>query len=289
MGALNYSAHAYAWTGSWSNRTLDIIDKTASLGFDLIEIPLMELEGVDPPAIRKRLEDCGIGAVTSTVCDERQDPTGEDEGTRREGIDYLKSCVRKAAEIGSSFMSGVIYSAMGRRIDRIPGDVYWERAAAALKEVAKFAQDYGIGIGIEPINRYESFLVNTAEQGLRLLRLIDEPNVKLHLDAYHMNIEENNFYDPTKLASPYLCHYHMSESHRGTVGTGTVNWDEIFRGLADGGYHGIVGMESFIEISPAMASGTCIWRKLADDTDKSLKDGLRFLKELEERYFKKQL
>lgn len=285
MGRLRYAVHAYAWTDSWSNRTLSIIDRAASLGFDLIEIPLMELEGVDPSSIKKRLRDCAIGAVVSTVCDEKRDPTGEDEQTRREGIDYLTACVYKAAEIGSSLLSGVIYSAIGRRIDCIPGDVYWERAAESLKEVSLSAQGCGVDIGIEPINRYESFLVNTAAQGLRLLRMIDEPNVKLHLDSYHMNIEEENFYDPTRKSAPFLCHYHLSESHRGTVGTGTVNWDDVFRGLADGRYEGVVGMESFAEVSSSMAAGTCIWRKLAEDTEKSLAAGLSFLKRLEKRYY----
>jgi len=100
-----------------------------------------------------------------------------------------------------------------------------------------------------------------------------------------MNIEEENFYTPTRDSVPFLCHYHLSESHRGTVGTGTVSWDEIFRGLADGGYNGIVGMESFAEVSPLMTAGTCIWRKLVKDTDESLKAGLNFLKECEARYY----
>jgi D-psicose/D-tagatose/L-ribulose 3-epimerase len=286
MGLLKYAVHAYAWTGSWSNDTLDIIENVKELGFDLLEIPLMDLDEIDPPAVVDRLAEHGVGVCTSTVCNAERDPTGDNDMTRRRGIEYLKRCVKTASELGSPFVTGVTYSAIGRKIGSIPGQVYWERAATALKEVSIYARDFGIEIGIEPINRYESFLVNTAAQGIRLLKMIDEPNVKLHLDSYHMNIEENDFYNPTKASSAYLCHYHLSESHRGTVGTGTVHWDEIFRGLADSGYRGIVGMEGFIDIAPSMTEATCIWRKLAEDTDQSLRQGLGFLKGLESKYLK---
>ena len=107
----------------------------------------------------------------------------------------------------------------------------------------------------------------------------------MHLDAYHMNIEESNFYEPTKRAVPHLCHFHLSESHRGTPGTGTVNWDEIYRALGESRYEGIVGLESFESVSPAMAAATCMWRSLAESSDQLLGDGLKYLKSLEARYY----
>ncbi len=284
MGKLKYSVHAYAWTPSWSNESLDCIDRAGELGFDLIEIPLMELEKVDPAAIRERLDAVGIGALTSTACDEAHDPTAEDEAGRRAGIEYLLGCVRATAQIGAPIFTGVTYSALGRRISGMPGQQYWERAAAALREAAQCAQQFGVTVGIEPVNRYETFLVNTCEQALRLIEMVGEPNLKVHLDAYHMNIEEGDFYDPTFEAVPQLCHFHMSESHRGTVGTGLVDWDGIVGALVDGDYAGCVGMESFVDVSPAMAGATCIWRTLAEDTDKSLAEGLAFLRQLE-RFF----
>ena len=285
MGKLTYSVHAYAWTGSWSNKTLDLIDQTKKLGFDMIEIPLMEIELVDPVAIKERLQKVGIGVCTSTACSEVYDPTAEDETTRKKSIEYLKKCVKVTAEMGANVFTGVTYSAIGRRIDTMPGEEYWDRAATALKETAKFAQDLGLVVGIEPINRYETFLVNTCDQGLKLMQMVDEPNIKIHLDAYHMNIEETDFYQPTKKAAPHLCHYHLSESHRGTVGTGLIDWDGIYRALAEANYQGSVGLESFIEVSPAMAAATCIWRRLAPSTDQSLSAGLKYLKNLEQKYY----
>jgi len=187
--------------------------------------------------------------------------------------------------MGATVFTGVTYSAIGRRIAGIPGDEYWEYAAKALKEAARFAADYGVVVGIEPINRYESFLVNTCEQGMKLREMIGEPNVALHLDAYHMNIEEADFYEPTRKAAPFLRHYHLSESHRGTPGTGRVDWEAIYRALASVDYSGLVGMESFCEVSGAMAAATCMWRKMANSSDELLTKGLSFLKGLEAKHY----
>lgn len=286
MGKLKYAVHAYAWTGSWSNETLDLIDRAKQLGFDIIEIPLMELELVDPDAIRKRLDEVGLAVCTSTACSEASDIAADDEVGRRQGVDYLKRCVKVTAEMGATVFTGVTYSALGRRIARMPDDSYWERAARGLKEAARYAQDLGVTVGVEPVNRYETFLINTCDQALRLREMVDEPNVGLHLDAYHMNIEEHGFYEPTKKAAPYLCHYHLSESHRGTPGTGVVDWEGIYRALAEAGYKGSVGLEPFVEVSPAMAGATCIWRRLAESSDQLLSDGLAYLRTIEKKHYR---
>lgn len=287
MGSLEYAVHAYAWTTSWSNNTLDLIDRTKGLGFDCIEVPLMEIDSIDPPKIKKRLEQVGLGVCTSLACSETTDVSSEDETIRKQGVDYLKRCVQATADMGATCLTGVIYSAIGGQIDGFPDERYWERSAAALKEVAKMAVDVGVTLGIEAINRYETFLVNTCDQALKLREMVDEPNVKVHLDAYHMNIEENDFYTPTKKAIPYLCHFHLSESHRGTPGTGTVNWDEIYRAFGEENYTGLVGLESFAEVSDSMRAATCMWRNLAPSSDILLRDGLAYLKGLEEKYYGK--
>lgn len=284
MGKLKYAVHAYAWTPSWNNSQLDLINRAKKLGVDMIEIPLMELALVDTTKIKERLEAVNLGVITSTVLSAAEDITGEDAAVRKAGVEYLKRCVKATADMGATVLGGVLYSAIGRQIGGIPEAYYWERAAKGLKEVAKVAQDCGVTLGLEPINRYETFLVNTCDQAITLIGMIDEPNVGIHLDSYHMNIEEKNFYQPTLKAMPYLCHYHLSESHRGTPGTGMVNWDDIYRALAEGGYSGVVGLESFTEVSDAMRPATCIWRKLAPSSDELLAEGFKYLKGIEGKY-----
>jgi len=281
---LRYAVHAYSWTDSWSSKTLDIIDHVRGLGFELIEIPLMELGKVDPGAIRERLESVGLGVCCSVVLDDKTDITSPDPGIRKAGVKFLKGCADATADMGSEILTGVIYSALGFFPEETPSDAHWSRSAEALKDVAAYASDRGLTVGLEPVNRYETFLVNTCEQAHRLRELIDEENVGIHLDAYHMNIEEDDFYTPTVMAGEHLCHYHMSESHRGIPGRGVVNWDEIYRGLAEIRYRGIVGLESFIQVSDAMKGATRIWRSLAPDSDTLVTEGLAYLKGIEARY-----
>lgn len=285
MKSLRYAVHAYAWTNSWSNDTLDIIDRARALGFDLVEVPLMEIEKVDAAAIRARAETAGMALCTSTACSEATEPTAEDPAVRAAALAYLKQCIQATADMGGEVFTGVTYSAIGRKITGRPGEEYWDRAAGVLKEAARFAADLGVTVGIEAINRYETFLINTADQALALKERVDEPNVRVHLDAYHMNIEECDFYQPTKKCAPHLCHFHLSESHRGTPGTGVVDWDGIYEALGESQYAGIVGMESFESVSPAMAAATCMWRSLAESSDQLLGDGLKYLKLLEAKYY----
>lgn len=283
--ALRYAVHAYAWTSSWSNDDLWIIDHAKELGLDAVEIPLMEPGKVDAAAIGERARAHGLEVLASLALPEGADPAHEDPEIRRRGLELLLRCIDLAADMGSSILTGVVYSAIGRRIDRRPDEADYRRSADVLREAARHAQTRGVTIGIEAINRYETFLVNTAAQALRLRALIGEPNVGVHLDAYHMNIEEDDFYAATLSAVPHLVHFHLSESHRGVPGRGTVDWDGIMRALADGSYSGLVGLESFAGISEAMRAATCIWRELAPDSDTIVREGLAYLKAIEHKHF----
>ena len=278
---MRYAVHAYAWTSSWSNDDLDLIDHAASLGLDALEIPLMELDAVDPGAIRDRVERVGIDVLTSVVCPEDADPSSEDERVREAGRDFLTRCVDATAEMGATVFTGVTYSALGRRLDRRPERADMERAAEVLRAAARHAAERGVRVGIEPVNRYESFLVNTADQARELMEMVGEPNVGVHLDAYHMNIEEDDFRSPVELVAGDLVHFHLSESHRGIPGRGTVDWEAIMGALGDAGYSGYVGLESFAEMSDAMRGATCIWRDLAPSSDVLVREGLAYLKGLE--------
>jgi D-psicose/D-tagatose/L-ribulose 3-epimerase len=278
---MRYAVHAYAWTSSWSNADLDLIDHAASLGLDAIEIPLMELDAVDPGAIRDRVERVGIDVLTSVVCPEEADPSSEDERVRDAGRDFLTRCVDATADMGATVFTGVTYSALGRRLDRRPERADMERTAEVLRAAARHAAARGVRVGIEPVNRYESFLVNTAAQARELMEMVGEPNVGVHLDAYHMNIEEDDFRSPVELVAGDLVHFHLSESHRGIPGRGTVDWEAIMGALGDAGYSGYVGLESFAEMSDAMRGATCIWRDLAPSSDVLVREGLAYLKSLQ--------
>ncbi len=274
--------HAYAWCSQWSNETLGLIDKVKNLGMDFIEIPLMCLETFDPAAVKQQLTSVGLEAVTSTVLLGDTDITSDDARIRAKGVEYLKACVRATSDIGAKSFSGVIYSQHVKPAVARPTEQSWQYSADCLRKVARFAAELGLVIGLEPVNRYETYLVNTCEQALKLKEMIGEDNVKIHLDTYHMNIEEKSFYEATKLAGQDLIHYHLCENDRGIPGTGLVDWDEIFKALSEINYKGFAALESFVDCTENM--NTWVWRQLAPDGETLLKKGTSFIRTMQKKY-----
>lgn len=273
--------HAYEWCSAWSNETLWIIDEVKKQGFDFIEIPLMCLEDFDSQSVKARLE--GLDIMTSTVIlHDSMDITSFDEDARRNGVQYLKDCVRKSAEAGAKVFGGVLHSKYLKDAKCMPSEQEWEFSANSLKEVARYAQDFGVSLALEPVTRYESYLVNTAEQGVRLCKMIDEPNVYVHLDSYHMNIEEKDFYEAVKQTGSYLSGFHMCENDRGIPGSGHIDWDGIFRAFKEIGFDGYLGFEGFADCTDNMS--TWVWRKLAPDGETFVREGLKFAREMMKKY-----
>ncbi len=279
-----FGVHAFIWTARWSEQSLNLIEKIRDLGFQLIEIPLLRLDLLNPEKVKERLQDTGLQCSCSTGLSSETDISSPDTAIRTRGVTYLKECIQASYRLGAKVFSGVIYSAFAKNVGRPPLEEEWQYAADSLREVARLAREYGIVLAIEPINRYESYLVNTAQQGEKLQKLIDEPNVGINLDTYHMNIEEKDFYSPIKMAGKHLYHIHLSENDRGIPGTGHVDWNGVFRALKEIGYQGAAVMESFVSPVPEMAAATCIWRQLAPDGDTLAREGLNFLRSKAKQY-----
>jgi D-psicose/D-tagatose/L-ribulose 3-epimerase len=272
--------HAMAWTPHWSDDSLPLVDRVAGLGLDFIEIPLMGIDDVHPRPIRARLDDAGIDVVTSTVLGESTDLTSPDPDVRAAGLAYLRRCVDVTAELGAPQFSGVIYAMHGKRPRERPAQQEWEWSAECLARLAEHAGKAGITLGLEPVNRYESPMINTCEQALRLADMVGAPNVKVHLDTYHMNIEEKGWAGPVALAGERLCHFHLCENDRGIPGSGLVDWQALFGALGEIHYDGYAGLESFVDVSADMVAGTCVWRDLAPSGDVLVNEGTAFLRDL---------
>jgi len=274
--------HAYAYCSQWSNDTLDLIDRAKNLGLDFIEIPLMVLEDFDVMAVSNRLKKVELDVVLSTVLTEDTDITSANPRARSRGVEYLKACVKATHDIGGTSFSGVIYSQHAKNTRERPTEQTWEYSATALKEVAQYAKTLDVTIGLEPVNRYETYLINTCQQALELINMIEEDNMRIHLDTYHMNIEEKSFYEATKLAGDKLIHYHLCENDRGIPGSGLVDWDGIFKALSEINYHGYAALESFVDMTDNM--NTWVWRQLAPSGDVLITEGAAFIRSMQEKY-----
>jgi len=281
---VTFGIHPFIWTSTWTQKSVHLIERAQSLGFQALDIPVRTLDERDIQATRTELDALGMRVVAVAGVGEPHDLTSDDESIRKATLGYLKKLVRNTHAIGAELLAGVYYGPMGRLVGRGPTSEELERSAQGLKQVAHFARDFGVKLVLEPLNRYETYLLNTAEQGLQMVERIDEPNVGLLLDTYQMNIEEKDFYDPIVSAGNRLLHCHVCENDRGIPGTGLVHWDRVFQGLRDINYQGVLTIESFVSSIPEIAAATCIWRDLAPDGDTLAREGLTFLRSMAQKY-----
>lgn len=270
-----FGAHAFIWRSDWTPATArEVIEAAAAASLDFVEIPLLRPDTFDPQGTRALLEVNGVAATCSLGLPADAAFPDAPEAAER----FLERVIGQVAQLGSPTLTGVLYGTLGEFVGRPPTDADYDLIAASLSRLARRAAADGISLGIEPVNRYETFLVNTAAQALDLLTRIDEPNVFVHLDTYHMNVEERGFRGPIEACGPALRYIHLSESDRGTPGLGNVDWEAVFAGLAAIGYQGDLVMESFVALNPAMTRATCMWRDVVEDPARLVADGLAFLR-----------
>jgi len=184
------------------------------------------------------------------------------------------------AALGAKTLSCVTYGTIGRVSGAAPTEAEYGVLAKTLKSVARYAASLGLMLGFEPCNRYETHLLNTGRQAMTLIERIGEPNLFLHFDTYHMNIEEKGFEAAIVECAKWLKYIHLSESDRGTPGTGNVDWGGIFRGLARIGFAGDMVLESFVHLHPDIGRALSVWHPVAArGTDEVIGEGLPFLRE----------
>jgi D-psicose/D-tagatose/L-ribulose 3-epimerase len=273
--------HFSLWAPAWTRATAEAaLPEAASYGLQLIEIPLLAPESIDVPHARDLLASHRIVPSASLCLPPDRMATKDPVAAR----DFLLAALEVAAALGCSFLGGVTYSALGYKSGAAPTEVEYDAIVAALQPVAARAAQLGITLGLEPCNRYETHLLNTGEQTLALLERIGAPNTAVHLDTYHMNIEEKGIPDALRRIGGRAPYIHISESDRGVPGTGTIDWEQIFAALAGIGYSGDLVIESFVNLPPEIASALCVWRPVARDRFAVLDDGLGYITRLARKY-----
>lgn len=263
--------HALVWTGSWDESAArDAMRRTVDAGYDLIEVPVLDPANVDPVMTRELATEHGLTTRFSTGLTPETDISSDDPAVVDAGARMLEGALGVVAEAGSDFLGGVVSSAMAK-YTTLPTARGRANAVSVLRELADTARQDAITIGLEVVNRYESNLLNTADQALAFIEEIDRDNVGVHLDVYHMNIEERDLAGPVRRCamSDRLVHVHVGESHRGYLGTGSVDLSGLFRALHDVGYAGPLVFESFssVVVSEAFTTALGIWREPWRDAD----------------------
>jgi len=267
FGQNKLGIHALCWVGGWSEaEARKAIEGTARVGYDLIEIPALDPDRIDAALTAKLLEEYGLASTISLGLGPETDlSTGDPEKVAR-GEALLMKVVAIARDIGATHICGILYSALMKYYAPATEDGL-RSSVDVLRRVCAEADKSGITIGMEVVNRYETNIANTAAQGVALCEMIGAPNVKVHLDTYHMHIEEADAARAIVETGDRLGYFHLGECHRGYLGSGSIDFPPIFRALAQIDYAGPLVFESFSSevVDPQLSRILGIWRNLWTD------------------------
>lgn len=282
--------HFGYWNRDWNTDFPACIKRASEVGLDILEIapaPLFEMSEAKRKEIRQASLDYGIELTYSVGLGLEYDIASEDDTVRKNGIHYSTETMKLIGEMGGHTYSGINYSSWNKTfaygIEN--KDAYFERSAQSLKQIMKVAETYDIKYCMEVVNRFEQYLLNTAEEAVKLAQMVNHPNLKLLLDTFHMNIEETSFVEAIHTAAPYLGHFHIGEANRRPPCAGRMPWDSISGALKGIGYEQALVMEPFLKMGGEVGRDIKIWRDLskgADDAemDEMIRMSVSFVKGL---------
>jgi D-psicose/D-tagatose/L-ribulose 3-epimerase len=278
-----FGVSSFIWSENFNEKDLYLIEKAKSLGFEVIDLLVSHPESFPTKQVKKICKDVGIEPTTITVLNKDTNIIDPNEKVRRNGINFLKKLVDINTAIGSVILGGVNYAAWGYLSGKPRTEDEWNWSIDAMREVAEYAKDNSdIIIAVEPVNRFETFFLNIADDAVRYCKEVGFDNMKVHLDAFHMIREELNFTKAVQeCGKQYLGYVHVCESNRGIPGTGLVPWKEFFTALKNIGYEGPLVIESFDPKFEELNRLCAIWRKFAETGEILAVEGLRNLKNIE--------
>lgn len=273
------------WTHEWNVDFHPFIDKVADLGFDILEVhagTVANMSSDERKSLKLHAEDRGLELTYCIGLPAAYDVAAEDMATRRKGIEFLQVQAKSIGEIGGGKISGILYgcwpSLMPEGItDKRP---FRERSLNSVREAIKTAEDNDVIFNMEVVNRFEQYLLNTAEEAVEYVKLVDSPNIKILLDTYHMNIEEDHIGTAIETAGQYLGHVHVGENNRRPPGYGHIAWNELVGALKKIGYTGGIVMEPFLMPGGQVGRDIRVWRDMSVgvDLDMEARKALHFIR-----------
>lgn len=276
---MKYGINLLLWTAGVTPDIFPRLVKLRHWGYDGVELPLFHEDDASIRATARELDNLGLERTAVCVCTPQTNPISGDKRIRQAALDHLKQRIDWAAAAGASTLVGPFHSALGELPGRGRTADEWKWCAAGLRQAAEYAEQQGVVLSVEPLNRFEAYFLNTAADAARLVREVDHPALGYLYDTFHANIEEG---DPAASISDNAAemnHFHVSENHRGEPGTGHVHWDASFSALKATGYDGWLMVEAFGRALPELAAATCIWRDLFSDGDELAQNALQFMKQ----------
>ena len=278
-----FGASTFIWVSPFSTDNVGLLTKVKKMGYDIIEIAVEDTSIIDWKLVKTVAQDLDLKITVSGAFGLERDISSTEPQYRQLGKNYIIECIKIAENVGSPIFGGPVYSAVGKT--RLVSDEQKKQerdwCVETLKEIGKIASDHGVIVGLEPLNRFETDMVNTVDQALSIVNEVGSSNLKIVLDTFHSNIEEKDIPNSIrKIGKDLLCHVQGNESDRGTPGTGHLEWEGIRDALNEIGYDGAVVIETFGQPSKELARAACIWRPLANSADELASEGLAFYKKM---------
>lgn len=280
---MRIGVNTFVWVSPCTTEAVkDLAPRVKSMGFDILELAVENPELIHIQTVKAILDENELGPVVCGAFGPDRDLASIDPLIRENSRKYILWLIDAAATLGSEIVCGPMYSSVGKAHLDDPDERQeeWQRAVAGIRELAAVARDKGIKLALEPLNRFETDMINVVDQGLAFIDETGMSNVGLHLDTFHMHLEEKDSAAAIRKAADKIFHFHACENDRGVPGTGQVRWTEIAKALSDVHYRGPVVIESFTNQVKEIARAVCIWRKIAPSQDAIAVQGLSFLKPL---------
>jgi D-psicose/D-tagatose/L-ribulose 3-epimerase len=275
---MKFGANTLIWSESFGPELFSILPRVKEAGLDGVEFPIFHPGSFPAGAIRKALEEWALSCTACTVIPRGLSLASEDGAVRERTRQYLRECLDAAAESGAELLVGPMYAPVGFFTGQRRTRDEWKRVVESWQELADSVHRAGVAVAIEPLNRFETYLLNTVEDAVSLCDEIGSERIGILVDTFHANIEEKSIGLALARAGKRLMHVHTCENDRGTPGTGNVDWAEFFPAIEALGYDGWLTIESFGFSLGEIAAAASIWRDLAPTPESIAFDGVKFLR-----------
>lgn len=275
---MKYGVNTLLWTAGFDRSHLWLLPPIRNAGFDGVEIARFDFAGFPAASIRREVEGLGLEAIFCSALTGDASIITADSSVRDRSLSFLRDGIRVAAELGASTFIGPFLSAVGLKPGRRRTEDEWKRGIEGLQSLGDTLTQHNVTLAIEPLNRFETFALNTAADAADLCDAVNHPNIGILYDTFHGHIEEKDTGDAIRSVGKHLKHVHTCENDRGIPGSGQVRWDKVFPALKDTGYDGWLVIESFGQNVPEIAAAACIWRDLAPSPESIMIQGLKFLR-----------
>jgi D-psicose/D-tagatose/L-ribulose 3-epimerase len=275
---MKFGVNMFIWTANFDRSHLTLLPKLKAGGFDGVEVPLFRPADFAAADIRKGLAENDLECTICSVLTGGLSMLSEDASIRRKTRAHMEECVKTAADVGAKIMAGPLYSPVGYLPGRRRTADEWKWAVDCYQSLGDTLARHGVTIAVEPLNRFETYFLNTAADAAKFCDEIAHPNVGVLFDTFHANIEEKDIAQGYRTVGRHLKHVHTCENDRGIPGTGHVEWKPVFQALRDLKYDGWLTIESFGFSLGELSAAASIWRDIAPTPDSIAYEGVKFLR-----------